>query len=284
MSWRTQAVVVAVLMIAAACSADRSPTPSTSQPPISGTSGPSPSESVTPTPSPPDVRDIGIGTDVCDPRRRAGIDFLGDGVLGAAWTGQLALAGGRCPDYPWSENSRWIVAVDVTGDRLADSFTGIRCPYGCDPYPSATTDLNGDGRRELIVNVQPFSIMDYWVFVLTDDGGLAPATVGDAGHPANGFDPGLPAVFTSGGDEGSAGSISCTNWPGPGTRLTQINTYHPVDSPKPMEVHVTTVILVGTTFQVVERDDYELDPDVPFTGHTVKPTCGVDWYVWDNEP
>lgn len=225
--------------------------------------------------------DLGLGFRVCVIGQMNAV--FEEGVRGHVWTASRAVDG-ECAALGDGTTEDPLVIADVDGDGLADAFTPMRCRYGCTPYPTDTTDLNGDARSELIVNVQPFSIMDYQVFVLTDDGRLAAASVGGDGHPANGFDPGRPAVFTSGGDEGSAGSIRCANWPGPGTQLTQTNTYHPVDSPKPTEVHVTTLILIDDNFLVMGRDDYELDPDVPFTGHTQDPACGIDWYLWDNEP
>lgn len=42
-------------------------------------------------------REIGLGFPICNAERLDGIDWYGDGTLGAAWTGARATDGGSCP-------------------------------------------------------------------------------------------------------------------------------------------------------------------------------------------
>lgn len=184
----------------------------------------------------------------------------------------------RCADVGTAEASP-LIAIDLDGDRAADASAEMPCPFGCDPTPSGTTDLDGDGVHEILVNVQPFSIMDYQVFVVTPGEGLTVATVGGDGHVENGFDPGSAAVFSAGGDEGNSESVRCEGWPGADARIIQTTSFRPVDSDAPAEVHVTTLQLRGDTFIVLERIDFESeDPGDP---HAFDPACGYDWYPFD---
>lgn len=238
-----------------------------------------PSPSAEPTPEPSVGRDLGLGFTVCVIARLDGVQFQ-EGATGNAWTAARVIDG-KCADFGYEPDADPLVIVDVDGDGVADAFTKMPCEHGCDPSPVDSTDLNGDGRNELIVNMQPFSVMSYMLFVLTDDGSLVVARAGGDGPSASGFTAGRPAVFAGGGDEGYASSVSCANWPGPGTQITQTDTYRPIDVPeKGTQVSVTTVLLVGTTFEILGSDSYELAPDVKFDGHSNTPACGFDWNPW----
>ncbi len=171
------------------------------------------------------------------------------------------------------------VAVDIDGDGDADASAEMPCPDGWNNSPAGTTDLNGDGINEILVNMQPFSMMDYQVFVLTPERTLTVAMVSGDGHIEADFEAGKPAVFSSGGDEGNAESVRCDGWPGTGTQITQTTSFHAVDTAEPT-VHVTTLELRGANFVVVDSRDQEL-ADPPRNLHTVEPACGYDWYPFD---
>ncbi len=246
-----------------------------------GETGDIPGSSPSATPSPslePSTpgQDLGLGFDVCVFDRLRNVAFQ-EGIDGTAWTAAPIIKG-ACADVGYQPQADPMVVVDIDGDGIADAYTEMPCRYGCHPSPFGATDLNGDGRNELIVNVQPFSIMDYMVFVITDDDDLVVATVTGDGHATNGFREGQPTVFSSGGDEGNAESVRCTGWPGPDTQITQTTSYHPVDSPDPTEVGVTSLRLTGTTFMVVSREDLRVPPGQNYTGHSTEPACGLDWY------
>jgi Periplasmic component of the Tol biopolymer transport system len=108
--------------------------------PLSVPSGTSPQPQPTVSETPEPGRDIGLSFLVCHMSAIKGIDFLGDGAEGTAWVG-TQLEAGRCVSEYEGDN---IVAVDVTGDGLADSWAGplAHC-VSCSPFD--ITDLNGDG-------------------------------------------------------------------------------------------------------------------------------------------
>ena len=147
---------------------------------------PAPTPTPQPTPSAPPLdvgEDIGLGFPVCFSERLGGIDHLGDGTNGAAWTAVPAKDDGTCPRYPDPE--RFIVAADHTGDRVADSWVEFDygCYNGCAPWDA--TDLDANGTEELIVATY-FSIMDYHFFTVrpgsNGDLRLEPILVAEPGH------------------------------------------------------------------------------------------------------
>src|SRR5438093_6297366 len=65
--------------------------------------------------------DIGLHFRLCHIRHLAGIDFLGDGTRGRAWTGAPVVTHEPCSAV--SDEPR-VVAADFTGDGLADDWSG----------------------------------------------------------------------------------------------------------------------------------------------------------------
>jgi WD40 repeat protein len=176
---------------------------------------PSPTSEATVSPSPePAGRDIGLGFNLCNLERLGGIDFLGDGTDGTAWTGTRVRSDGTCP--PSGNDDRYGVAVDFTGDDLADSWSGetIASCVMCAPFKA--TDLNGDGGDDLIVTLSYFSIMQYGLFtVMPVDAqpSVVPFRVGEPGHPQHALDAGDPFTFWVGGDAGSSDYFYCDRLP-----------------------------------------------------------------------
>lgn len=286
MSWRTQTVVVAMLTIAAACTTDRTSTPSPSPPSISGRPGPSTSQAVTSsTPPPADGRDIGLGTNVCRPQRLGGVDFLGDGVRGSAWTSQFVDAQGRCPRVMDPGRSRWIVAVDVTGDGAADAFWSPikQCRYsGCGPLGAA--DLDGDGDKEIVIGTY-FSIVDHLYFSIRTTGGggyaINPILVAPPGHPAAGVSPSRPLNTSAAGDAGYAAWMRCEDFP-EAPVLVWVWVFAKVESGDPAEWHEVKLRLEGDgMFHVVGAEDFtlpnEMDPGLEVSD---APACGVHFNPW----
>src|SRR4051812_47058922 len=157
-------------------------------------------------------RDIGLAFPLCRLESLGGIDFLGDGADGTAWVGSR-LQGGGCPGALSEER---VVAVDVDGDGVADSWAGplARC-VGCSPF--AVTDLNGDGMRELVVTQEYGAVTDYALFWLEGNWGdgpptLQPVTMAEAGG-LPGLHEGKPVTLVAGGDEGFVSSIRCEGYP-----------------------------------------------------------------------
>jgi hypothetical protein len=235
--------------------------------------------SVSPSPLPAEGHDIGLGFNLCHIERLGRIDFLGDGTSGTAWTGTKVRADGTCAR---AGDGRYGVAADLDGDGIADSWSGETIEYcgSCEPFKGV--DLNGDGREELIVVLQYFSIMQYGVYTVIDaDGGarLVPFRVGDPGHPGHGLDPGKPFTFWVGGDAGSSDFFYCDTLPE--FWLTGIES--PIDA-KPGDVktvHETHVsletdgiahILYANTFTVPA----ETHPDLPYASPDFSdPNCGL---------
>jgi hypothetical protein len=250
--------------------------------PLPAGSEPQPSPTSEPTVSPsaePAGRDIGLGFNVCNPERLGGIDFLGDGTIGSAWTGTRVTPNGTCPT---NYDDRYGVAVDYTGDGVADSWSGETIEYcgGCEPWKAM--DLNGDGRKELMVIVDYFSIMHYGVYTLLDVDGrpeIEPFRIGQPGHPEHELDAGKPFTFWVGGDAGLSDWFYCETLP----EFWLTGTESPIE-PAPGDVktvlrtHVSLMtdgiahILFADTYTVPAETHLEL----PYTSpdHS-EPTCGL---------
>jgi len=252
--------------------ADSDPTP---------TASPEPSVS-----SEPELagHDIGLGFRLCHLHPLSGIDLLGDGTNGKAWTGTKILGDGTCPNN--LSNDRYGVAVDVTGDGVADSWSGETIAYcgSCEPFKAV--DLNGDGRDELIVITQYFSIMQYGVYTVLDMDGepeVVPFRTGEPGHTQHGLNPGMPFTFWVGGDAGSADWFYCDSLP----EFWLTGTESPID-PAPGDVktiHETHVslerdgiahILYANTYTVPA----DTHPDLQYA--TSQPDCGLGVDIWRN--
>jgi TolB protein len=243
--------------------------------------GPSPNPSAEPTNEPTEEsgRDIGLDFLVCFPNWLGGIDYTGDGTHGSAWTGVPVKEDGSCPKY--AKPSKYILAVDYTGDRLADSWLDLpfECSVGCAPFDA--TDLDGDGSEELVVT-SIFSIMDYYLFAVrqTPAGGLhvEPILVASPGHEPAGITAGLPLRIDAGGDAGYGSSIQCEGYPSAPVIVWSWSD-GPIETDIPKEVHVTRIQLQADgLFHVIGTNDYMVPAGEP-TGidHETGPACGVDW-------
>ncbi|HET6792514.1 MAG TPA: hypothetical protein VFI35_13150, partial [Actinomycetota bacterium] len=246
--------------------------------------GSEPTPTVSPEPSgtpglEPEGRDIGLGFNLCDVRTLGGIDFIGDGTGGRAWTGTRVRDEGSCPT---AYDDRYGVAVDYTGDGLADSWSTETIKYcgGCEPFKGM--DLNGDGREELIVVLQYFSIMQYGVYAVIDVDGepeVVPFRTGEPGHREHSLDAGKPFSFWVGGDAGLSDWFYCETLP----TIWLTSTESPIDA-RPGDVktvHQTQVslgidgiaeILYADTYTVPAENQLELPRTSP--DHS-EPDCGL---------
>lgn len=244
--------------------------------------GPSTEPSTEPTEQPTEDtgRDIGLDFNVCSPNWLGGIDFAGDGTHGSAWTAVLLKDDGTCARY--AKPSNYLLAVDYTGDRLADSWLDL--PFDCyvDCAPFDATDLDGDGSEELVVTSY-FSIMDYYLFSVREnpagDLQVEPILVADPGHQPAGIAPGLPLRIDAGGDEGYGSSIQCEGYPSAPVLVWSWSN-GPIETDIPKEVHVTRIQLQADgLFHVIGTNDYSV-PASETTGidQQTDPACGVDWH------
>jgi hypothetical protein len=243
---------------------------------------------VPPLPSPtlaPDQegRDIGLGFRVCfdgfnDPM--GGIDFLGDGTPGRAWIGVPVKEDGTCPVQARPRAD--IIAIDYTGDRLADTWLdlGVRCDVLCAPHDA--TDLDGNGTEELVV-ASHFSIMDYFFFSLgpdqTGDLALQPIRVAAPGHEPADILAGERLMISAGGDAGYGSSIACENYPSAPVIVWSWSS-GPVEGNDPREVHVTRIQLQADgLFHVIGTNDYTVPGGQPSgLDLLTAPACRVDWH------
>lgn len=202
-------------------------------------------------------RDIGLGFPVCDVQRLKGIDLLGDGTKGSAWTASRVTDGGRCDR---SENS-YLVAADVTGDGRADASWGqlVGC-FVCRPF--GATDFDGDGAEELVVLVSGGSVAAYQVLSAEEasDGSIDfdPVPVAPPGNRKGDLPAGEPLRMWAGGDEGFTASIACDRYPDDPILIVAWSD-HPVEGPgsETTEIHITRLVLRDGSFHVVNSVNTE---------------------------
>jgi Tol biopolymer transport system component len=243
-------------------------------------STPSPPEpEPSPTPSAgPAGRDIGLGFNLCHLEWLGGVDFLGDGTRGQAWTGAKVKENGTCP-APSLGNS-YLVAADIDGDGVADaaSETVVHC-FFCRPFD--VVDFDADGDDELVVMASEGSTPTFMVYDLRDTNGalrIEPVLVAAPGHRAGRHEPDQPLTFSTGGDEGYAGWVRCESFPA-APELVVTWRDHPIEGDT-MEVHETRFVLEADgLFHVVGTIDYSAPVADAIPGVSDAPACGVDWQM-----
>jgi hypothetical protein len=221
-------------------------------------SAPQAATSPTPTESPsPRGRDIGLGFPVCDVRRLSGIDFLGDGAGGTAWTATTFTEAGRCK----KRQNSYLVAADLTGDGVADQSWGpIKHCFVCRPFGAA--DFDADGDDELVLLVQGGSVGAYQVLSAerTADGAtqFGPVPVAPPGNSAGNLRPGKPIHFWTGGDEGFSAATGCDGYPDDPVLIVAWSN-HPIEGPgsETTEIHITRLVLQDGAFHVVDSVNTE---------------------------
>ncbi len=239
---------------------------------------PSPTES----PLPEGAEDIGLGVPVCFAERLGRIDFLGDGTDGNAWIAVPVTDDGTCPESRGPDTH--ILAVDHTGDRVADSWIDLpfECWNLCTPFDA--TDFDGNGTEELIV-VNSFSIMDYSVFAVRPGANgdllVEPILVAAPGHEPAGISAGEPLRIDAGGDAGYSSSIECEGYPSTPLIVWSWSDAL-IESDEPTEVHVTRIELQPDgLFHVIDTNDFTVpagEPSGIADPYELGPECGVDWY------
>lgn len=231
-----------------------------------------------PTPTPdPAIRDIGLGFPVCDVT-----SVSGEFVAGERGTASVATRTGDVGGCPTYEGGLQVLAVDVTGDGLADASYGpLECDQACSAF--AAPDVDGDGTDELLVQNIEFTVVGLHLFEIVPNGNefaLVPVTVeppGDAALGFQGFDgSGLPQ-FWIGGDGFGSDALRCEPASGGRVLISTTAQMVPPDSPDAVwEVHETTFVLEGGALKVVDARDFTRpinDDLIPFlqTGG-----CGAD--------
>jgi Tol biopolymer transport system component len=223
-------------------------------------------------------QDIGLSFNVCDVQSLSGVDLLGDGTDGTAWTGTRVGGDGRCPDPTSTDH---LVAIDYTGDGKADGFDPYALPYcfGCRPF--GTTDLKGDGHEQLVLVAQEGSEVQYTMMVadIREDGvwfGLA-FVRNDTGHAALGLKDGDPFTFWAGGDEGRDEYVECLGSP---TRIKLTEFSMPIDGPT-RSIDDATFEMHGSEIVLVDSQHSEQPATDPVPDANTGPTCGgLDFDPW----
>jgi Tol biopolymer transport system component len=252
------------------------PLPAGAEP--SATASPEPSVSQVPSPSPAEGQDIGLAFNVCNLERLGGIDFLGDGTQGRAWTGARVRENGECPDP--SLGKTYLVAADIDGDGFADTASEtVKYCFYC--RPSDAVDFDADGDEELVVLRSGGSTPSFMIYGLhgaDSDPQITPLLVAEPGNPAARHEPDRPLTFSTGGDEGYSGWVRCEGFPAsPVLVITWRD--HPIEGDT-MEVHETRFTLEDDgMFHVVGSNDYSAPVGEPIPGVSDEPACGVNWQI-----
>jgi hypothetical protein len=172
-----------------------------------------------------------------------------------------------------------VVPADVSCERNGDVYTQMEAQqvevgFGssqtldqtltdCQPCLTgslvfAATDLDGDGRDELAIDVGPGAATDYVEFHRVDPIGISPLVVSEPGDPPY-VEPG-PAILGGGFDSGLWSPIECRVTPA-GTR--ELVSVHAENLTGPItglwKVHTTSMVLEGDRLVVTSTTDVESD-------------------------
>jgi Tol biopolymer transport system component len=232
--------------------------------------------SVTTSPE-PEGSDIGLGFPMCNLERLDGIDWYGDGTLGAAWTGARVTDGGSCPANGVGE---YIVAADLDGDGSAEPGGMGFLDHCLLCQPVAATDLSGDGVLELVVLEEASSTPSYSLYEVSlptseRSPGIYSLFVAPPGYPAGGFPGGEPIRFTAGGDEGYSAAIDCEGYPDAPVLVVAWSNYQ-VEVDETEDVYVTRLRLGDDgAFHVIGGEHSTQAIDDPLPVDPAPTACGV---------
>lgn len=158
-----------------------------------------------PSRSPTVGEDIGLGFPVCNVTSVSGV--FAPGTSGKAFVATKTGDAGMCPE---GGRAFQVVAVDVSGDGLADASYG---PLECDPFCSAfaAPDVDGDGTDELLIQNVQFSIAGLRLYDVRSDPrpDVFPVTVGTPGYPEGDLGPGAEPQLWIGGDAFQVDGLRC---------------------------------------------------------------------------
>jgi hypothetical protein len=206
--------------------------------------------------------------------------MLGNGASGTAWTYAEVRDDGRCPDR-WG--GRAFLAVDLSGDRLADTWWGpFTSCISCEPL--GALDLDADGDDELAVLEQAASTPTFLLFDVVpseDMPGLRPIPVAEPGSPRAGLDPLRDVGFATGGDEGFQGTVACEGFPEDPVVVIAWS-WHPVEGPGSdvREVHIVGLELRADAQMHVVSESHTtipVDERLPEPFGNGGEACGLDF-------
>ena len=207
----------------------------------------SPTPMPTPTASPTRFgKDIGLGFPVCNVTSVRG-EFA-PGVDGKVYVATKA-GDTACPDLG---DGMQVLAVDVTGDGLADTSYGpLECDWFCSAF--SAPDVDGDGVDEILIQNVQFSIVGLKLFdVQLGDGGaaLGPVTVAPPGYPREGLEPGAEPQLWLGGDAFDLDTLRCEDSPDGRVLVYTTATQDPPDSTDSVWRATSTTLSLNDDFTV----------------------------------
>jgi Tol biopolymer transport system component len=183
-------------------------------------------------------------------------DFDGDGTTDSAEF--VEIASGRVSCDREREVFALLLSQEIvirfgSGQRLEQPFTD--CQGGLCAYVFEPTDLDGDGRDELAIDVSSGGATGLEEFYRVDPDGIRPLLIGEPGDPPY-VEPG-PAILGGGFDSVTQSPLVCTVDDG-GRELVSIHAENIGDSLSgPWRVHTTTMVLQGDRLVVTSTDDSE---------------------------
>jgi hypothetical protein len=183
-------------------------------------------------------------------------DFDGDGTTDQAELVELVSGpvscqnGGEVISHLLSQQ----IAIQFgSGQMLQQPFNDCQpCLTGGGVF--SATDLDGDGRDELAIDIGPGASLDDVEFYRVDLNGVHPLLVADPGDPPY-VKPGA-AILGGGFDSGLQSPIACRANPGGTRELVSVHAENVGGSVEgPWKVHTTTMVLQGDSLVVMSSKD-----------------------------
>jgi hypothetical protein len=184
-------------------------------------------------------------------------DFDGDGATDEAEFIEVVSGSVSCHrDGEVFENlsSQEILIRFGSDQKLEQTFND--CQGGLCAYEFRSTDLDGDGRHELAIDVSSAAAIGLVEFYRVDADGIRALAIADPGDPPF-VQPG-PAILGGGFDSGLQNPIVCRVNDDGARELISIHAENVGDSLSgPWRVHRSTMVLRGDRFVVTSTDDSE---------------------------
>jgi Tol biopolymer transport system component len=183
-------------------------------------------------------------------------DFDGDGTTDSAEF--VEVASGRVSCDREREVFALLLSQELvirfgSGQILQQPFTD--CQGGLCAYVFEPTDLDGDGRDELAIDVSSGGATGLEEFYRVDPDGIKALLIAEPGDPPN-VEPG-PAILGGGFDSVTQSPLVC-RVDDRGRELVSIHAENVGDSLSgPWQVHTTTMVLQGDRLVVTSTDDSE---------------------------
>lgn len=183
-------------------------------------------------------------------------DFDGDGTTDEAELVELVSGHVSCQNGGEVVSHLLAQQIDIrfgSGQMFQQPFKDCQpCLTGGGVF--SATDLAGDGRDELAIDVGPGASLDFVEFYRVDPNGVHPLLVADPGDPPY-VKPG-PAILGGGFDSGLQSPIACRANPDGTRELVSVHAENVGGNIEgPWKIHTTTMVLRGEGFVVTSSKD-----------------------------